>query len=710
MSQLPSNQAASDSGAPKHIKRRTPLAVRGEPMLWLTGMALTACIVMIVALLSIVLWNGFATFWPRDIHEVRLDDGTTFLGVPTRAESYDPGADRIADIRAYSDSIPFGALDEEGFPVRRLYRVGNKEVTGQPFRWVDLMDIESTEEPTDVVLLERTEWGVWLGRPEALIYKIEKVIPVPEGGVEAIELEGTTDSDWGTRPFEREIIRETDEGVRVIEQIFITDTTEETFDALSEMHQDATKRRARIRALNKHDVGYINMRMERARLRHREVEMLHEEGKASDERLAEETERFNVRQAELELEYQELLEQIRALEEIDDRYRIIVRDPTSGAFAPRAQTEPNEPLRLSQIVRVVRANDLGIGGRLGVYMSRWWEFLSEDPREANTEGGVFPVIFGTVMLTILLSIIVVPFGVIAALYLREYAAQGIVISTVRIAINNLAGVPSIVYGVFGLGFFCYTLGNYIDNGPTNPWSPGMWWVGSVGTLVILAAAAIIGAFARPTPGQPPTKRDKILGAGAMALWLSTLLLFIALIAKSPFFDGFFPARTTFGTKGILWSALTLALLTLPVVVVATEEAISSVPGSLREGSYGCGASKWQTIRRIVLPSAMPGIMTGMILAIARGAGEVAPLMLVGAVKLAPELPFEPYFPYFHLERSFMHLGFHIYDVGFQSPDSEAARPVVWTTTFLLIVVVVTLNLAAIAFRARLRKRTRGGAF
>ncbi|RMD61535.1 MAG: ABC transporter permease subunit, partial [Planctomycetota bacterium] len=161
---------------------------------------------------------------------------------------------------------------------------------------------------------------------------------------------------------------------------------------------------------------------------------------------------------------------------------------------------------------------------------------------------------------------------------------------------------------------------------------------------------------------------------------------------------------TFGAKGLLWSSLTLALLTLPVVVVATEEAISSVPGSLREASYGCGASRWQTIRRVVLPMAMPGVMTGMILAIARGAGEVAPLMLVGAVKLAPELPFEPHFPFLHLERSFMHLGFHIYDVGFQSPDSEAARPIVWTTTLLLIAIVFTLNLAAILLRARLRTR------
>jgi len=146
------------------------------------------------------------------------------------------------------------------------------------------------------------------------------------------------------------------------------------------------------------------------------------------------------------------------------------------------------------------------------------------------------------------------------------------------------------------------------------------------------------------------------------------------------------------------------LLTLPVVIVATEEAIAAVPRSMREGSYACGASKWQTIRRIVLPRAMPGILTGMILAMARGAGEVAPLMLVGASKWTSKLPVDDVFPYVHPERSFMHLGFHIYDVGFQSPDSEAAQPLVFTTTLLLVVLIAALNAAAMFIRSRLRKR------
>jgi phosphate transport system permease protein len=274
--------------------------------------------------------------------------------------------------------------------------------------------------------------------------------------------------------------------------------------------------------------------------------------------------------------------------------------------------------------------------RIGVYLSRWGEFLSSEPREANTEGGILPAIFGTVVMTLLMVFVVAPFGVITALYLREYAKQGRLVAMVRIAVNNLAGVPSIVYGVFGLGFFAYTVGGGID-----------------------------------------------------AL--------------------FFPERLpspTFGTGGILWSALTLALLTVPVVIVAAEEALSAVPRSIREGSLACGASKWQTIRSIVLPHALPGIMTGLILAMARGAGEVAPLMLVGVVKLAPELPIDGYFPYIHLERSFMHLGFHIYDVGFQSPNVEAARPLVYATALILVILIVILNLTAISIRNHLRERYR----
>ena len=233
-----------------------------------------------------------------------------------------------------------------------------------------------------------------------------------------------------------------------------------------------------------------------------------------------------------------------------------------------------------------------------------------------------------------MTLAVVPFGVLAALYLREYARQGPLVRMIRIAVNNLAGVPSIVFGMFGLGFFVYGVGAIVDH---------------------------------------------------------------------LFFSAALPAPT-FGTGGILWASLTLALLTLPVVIVATEEALSSVPAGIREGSLALGSTKLQMIWRVVLPGALPGILTGVILATARGAGEVAPLMITGVVKLAPDLPLDGVFPFLHLERKFMHLGFHIYDVGFQSPNVEAARPMVFATTFLLLALVMVLNLTAIVVRRRLRMR------
>jgi phosphate transport system permease protein len=292
------------------------------------------------------------------------------------------------------------------------------------------------------------------------------------------------------------------------------------------------------------------------------------------------------------------------------------------------------------LFRAYRANELTTGGRALVYAGRVAEFITGEPRESNTEGGIFPAIFGTVMMVLIMSIVAVPFGVLAALYLRAYAHQGILVRAVRIAVNNLAGVPSIVFGVFGLGFFVYLVGGTID-------------------------------------------------------------------------QVFFPERLptpTFGTGGILWASLTLGLLTVPVVIVASEEALAAVPRSMREASLATGATKFQTILRVVLPAAAPGILTGLILAMARGAGEVAPLMITGVVKLAPDMPVDSLFPFLHLDRKFMHLGFHIYDVGFQSPNVEAAKPMVYATSILLLIIVLLLNLTAIVVRNRLRRRYQMSAF
>ncbi|EFP95580.1 phosphate ABC transporter permease PstA [Vibrio caribbeanicus] len=291
---------------------------------------------------------------------------------------------------------------------------------------------------------------------------------------------------------------------------------------------------------------------------------------------------------------------------------------------------------LSQILDAWYPNQMNLPEKLLHWVKQVWKFLSDDPRESNSEGGVFPAMFGTVLLVLIMSVIVMPLGVIAAIYLHEYAKNNLVTRLIRVAVINLAGVPSIVYGVFGLGFFVYMVG------------------GSIDTL-------------------------------------------------------FYPERLpapTFGTPGLLWSALTLAILTLPVVIVATEEGLTRIPVSVRQGSLALGATQFETLWRIVLPMASPAILTGLILAVARAAGEVAPLMLVGAVKLASSLPVDDQFPFVHLERKFMHLGFHIYDVGFQTTNIESARPLVYATSFLLVTVIVGLNLTAISIRNNLREKYR----
>jgi phosphate transport system permease protein len=304
----------------------------------------------------------------------------------------------------------------------------------------------------------------------------------------------------------------------------------------------------------------------------------------------------------------------------------------TAVFADAAGTEKIIPL--ADIVRFYQPNDMPLLAKVGFYLGKLWELLAGEPREANTEGGLFPAIVGTIMMVFIMSIFSFPLGVITAIYLREYAKDGLVVQLVRIAVSNLAGIPSIVYGIFGLGFFVYGVGGALDS--------------------------LFFPERLPTP--------------------------------------------TFGTGGILWASLTLALLTVPVVIVATEEAFAAIPRGIREGSLALGATQLQTLVRVLLPMASPGILTGFILAMARAAGEVAPLMITGVVKLAPSLPVDGAFPYVHLNRKFMHLGFHIYDVGFQSPNVEAAKPMVFVTTLLLVLIVLILSSSAIYLRNTMKKR------
>mgnify|MGYP001096638710 FL=1 len=559
------------------------LASYGEPILWLTGGALAMATAMIVGLLGYIAYQGVVAFWPSRVVELRLLDGRVLWGEIARAERYVPGRDVLEELPENVREKATKLLERAGTVRRRLIRVGNFELTGEHFRWVSDFEVDEggQSHPQWVLVLERRAWGRFYGVPKAFLIEGQQVAEDPE-------------TIWAQ---------------------------------FCRVHPEAVRLWKKIRSLERYTLGRISHRMEDGRLRVRTAELRY--GPESPQAVAA-RERWQERQAVLEEEAARVTQQIQELQAQLGRW----------AFQLRTSDGQEATISLGDIVRAYPANQLGWRGRVGIYLARIWEFLSDEPREANSEGGVFPAIFGTVLMTLLMALGVAPFGVIAAIYLREYARGGLVVSAVRIAVNNLAGVPSIVFGVFGLGFFCYTVGTTIDQ------------------------------------------------------------LFFAARLPSP----------TYGSGGILWASLTLALLTLPVVIVATEEALAAVPNSMREGSYACGATKWQTIRRVVLPRAMPGILTGMILAMARGAGEVAPLMLVGAVKLAPELPIDGEFPFFHPERSFMHLGFHIYDLGFQSQNAEAARPMVFATALLLILIVFALNMSAILIRSRLRRRLLGSQF
>lgn len=545
----------------------------GETYVWVTGMGLAVGLFMIVFLLSLILLNGIGVFWPRNVAlvEFRADRDTRFMG-GTRAL----GVIAMDQARDPRDLTP--AQRESPDPADRREKqlfMGNRDAFGQAFAFFNAGDIEQVSYPDAVIRAERMEWG------DALFFPVR---------LELGDGQSVTADEAGFDP------------------------------RLKRLVDEAGARRGRINQIERYQIGRINMQMRDLELEERHYTRMDVRSTADEAALASVRDRI----AALQAEYKPLAERAGALREQQRADRLVYRLVTGEERA----------VPIGDIIRYYYPNRLTVVGKTGLFFSHIWHFLSGHPREANTEGGIFPAIFGTFVMTLIMSIAVMPFGVMAAIYLREYARQGPLVRSVRIAINNLAGVPSIVFGIFGLGFFVYFVGGGIDR--------------------------LFYAKALPTP--------------------------------------------TFGTGGILWASLTLALMTVPVVIVATEEALAAVSRGVREGSLACGASKWQTIQHLVLPAAAPGIMTGLVLAMARGAGEVAPLMLVGVVALAPNLPLDGVFPFIHLERKFMHLGFHIYDLGFQSPDSEAAKPMVFATTLVLILLVVVLNLAAILVRNHLRRK------
>jgi phosphate transport system permease protein len=283
---------------------------------------------------------------------------------------------------------------------------------------------------------------------------------------------------------------------------------------------------------------------------------------------------------------------------------------------------------------VLHPNAMGPLDRTGFFLRHLFAFVTTPPDASNLSGGVLPALVGTVTLVLLMSVLVMPFGIATAVYLHQRRGPGMRI--VRAAIDTLAGVPAIVYGVLGLGLFVHGVGGGIDR----------WFYSD----------------RLPTP--------------------------------------------TFGSGGLLWSALTLALLTLPVVVVSIEQGLARIPAGLRAGSLALGATREETVWRLLLPAARPAVLTGLILAISRAAGSVAPLMLVGMVKLAAASPLDGAFPYLHPSRQFMHLGFAVYDAALASPDAIRGVPRAYACAMLLVAVVIALNLSAILLRNRLRDRYR----
>jgi len=539
----------------------------GAPWIWLNAAAVSTCVVMVTGVLGLIAVRGTGHFWPAQVIQFsyREDDGTfkTIIG-----EKIDTSVTPAAMAKATGYKL----TDDEETLVQYQLKTGNRDVTGTDFRWIQERNVQLQEEPADIMVVERREWGNFYGR----------LIAVKENGT-------------------------------------VIAASGQAWPAAQEKLAEALTTFKEIVHLEKIEIGAVNYALEHLRLKQKKLQLQNRWDDIAKKQLADEKTNLEVNYKHHQTKLSELYQNIR-------RYSLAVKTEDGSEVE----------IPLAKVVRLYQPNAMSLLDKAAFYGTKLIEFLSDDPREANTEGGIFPAIFGTVMMVIIMSIIVTPFGVIAAVYLREYAKQGFTTRLIRIAVNNLAGVPSVVYGVFGLGFFVYILGGNIDR------------------------------------------------------------LFFPEAAPAP----------VFGTPGLLWASITLALLTLPVVIVSTEEGLARIPKSIREGSLALGATKFETLWLTVLPMASPAMMTGLILAVARAAGEVAPLMLVGVVKLAPSLPLDGNFPFLHLDRKFMHLGFHIYDVGFQSPNVEAARPLVYATSLLLVLVIIGLNLTAIVIRNNLREKYR----
>jgi phosphate transport system permease protein len=461
----------------------------------------------------------------------------------------------------------------ENHDIRVRFKVGNREVSGRDHVWVQESDIVRQDRPTALVRITRRENGVAIGW-----------------------LEAVTDLNGG--------------------QVAPTDNK-----AVNEVLAEAAQVQA---ALDENRRAAADLRRPVARLE-QQLSVLQRSSHAETPDGRREVVELEQRIDEM---FTRLSPQLKGF--ANDRARFEDRLKRAELVVVAGDLKVEVPL--AGVIDVEWPNRSGLGARIAKTLGNGIRFLVLEPREANTEGGIYPALFGTVLMVLLMSLAVMPLGVLTAVYMTEYATDGPLMRLADRAVNNLAGVPSIVIGMFGLAFFVYGIGGAVDQA---------------------------------------------------------------------FFENRLPTPT-FGTGGILWASLTLALLTVPVVVVATREGLMAVPRGWREGALALGATQWQTLRRIVIPAAMPGILTGLILAVSRAAGEVAPLMLTGAVKLTHAMPLDGTPPFLHLQRKFMHLGFHIYDVSMQSPNVEAAKPMAFASTLVLLALVVLINLTAIVIRRRLR--------
>lgn len=571
----PTGPASSMPSSPLPRQERGRFWRRGEPLVWATAGALAIMLLLVCVLLAVVMTNGLGVFWPSRVAEVVLRDGSRVLGERIRSQ-FNPDTGET--------SVQFKTANRELDPHR------------QDFRWIRQSDIVEVAYPEAVCVLERLENGDFFG------YLTSVAGP---------DVKAPADRQTGDSPGQESAL----------------------IQGLAAGLENVRARAAR--ELAPIDRQLFLLANELQRLRHQERRLRYRLGQWAEE---------GQPAADSPAEFERQLEAIQAAGDEVKRHsdELVGRQTTLQAELRRnvavlsTASGQEKSVPLGDVVRFYRPNAMGVLAKARHYAAKIGELLWENPRESNTEGGLFPAIFGTVMLIFLMALTCFPLGVLAGIYLGEYAKEGLLVRIVRIAVNNLAGIPSIVYGIFGLGFFVYGMGGLIDR-------------------------------------------------------------------------AFFPERVaantpTFGTGGILWASLTLGLLTVPVVIVSTEEALRAIPRGVREGSLALGATKFQTLSRVLLPMSLPGIMTGFILAMARAAGEVAPLMITGVVKLAPQLPIDGAFPYFHLDRKFMHLGFHIYDVGFQSPNVEASKPMVYVTTLLLLLIVLVMTSVAIYLRNQMRKR------